>query len=72
MPSDQVASSDTRAYIHLLLIEHARASSRTAIHARHSERHMITHRVTELEDTSLNYKGGNQDPETVSDLPEVI
>lgn len=51
-----------------MLIEHARGASCTAMHARHAEKHMITLRVTELEDTSLIYKGGNQYPETVSDI----
>lgn len=55
-----------------MLIEHARGASCAAVHARHAERHTIALRVTELEDTSLIYKGGSQDPEMVSDLPEVI
>lgn len=39
---------------------------------RHAERHTVTLRVTELEDRSLIYRGGNQHPEMINDLSEIV
>lgn len=46
--------------------------SQAPMHARLAEMNTITPRVTELEETSLIYKGGNQDLETISNLSKVI